>query len=410
MAGLYLHIPFCVRKCAYCDFPSVAGREGDAGRFFAAVIREAEMYTPPAPRGGTPLNEGGKGHTERNQLVPLLRGMSPTATGGVHKGVFTTVFLGGGTPSLLPAGDLERLMDSLRAVLDINPMEFTVEANPGTVDKAKLESFRRMGANRISFGVQAAQDGLLRRIGRIHTWADFVRSFELAREAGFANINADMMTGLPGQTVADAKATARKLAALGVEHVSCYGLILEEGTPMHAAVESGALSVPTGDLEREMFHGAKQVFASAGLNRYEISNFAKPGFECLHNLNYWRNGDWLGLGAGAASHFGSVRWENHPDLDRYMLSLEQGKLPPADIHEIDDNDAAFESVMLGLRLVEGIDLKRFAAWHGFDFLKRYGTVVEKFVNMGLMLKTPQAVRLTERGMDVQNTVLMDFME
>ncbi len=393
MAGLYIHIPFCVKKCAYCDFPSVAGREGDAGRFFSAVVTEARLFTPsPNPMGE---GDGGEG----------LLGVK----GGVTKTKFDTIFLGGGTPSLIPAGDLERLMDSLRSVLDINPVEFTVEANPGTVDRAKLESFRRMGANRISFGVQAAQDSLLQRIGRIHSWQDFVRSYELAREAGFANINADMMTGLPGQTVAEAVDTATKLAALGVEHVSCYGLILEGGTPMHAAVEAGTLTVPDGDLEREMFHEAKQVFEAAGLKRYEISNFAKPGMECLHNLNYWRNGDWLGLGPGAASQFGGIRWENHPDLDCYLEVLERGSLPPADIHEIDDNDAAFESVMLGLRLVEGIGLMSFTARHGFDFLERYGDIVDRQVALGLIQKTPHAVRLTERGMDLQNAVLMEFM-
>ncbi len=424
MAGLYIHIPFCVRKCAYCDFPSVAGREEDAGRFFAAVVREAELWWDDCVGGGIgrvpspartstacsidslpSLNKGGCRLSGRGDFT----GMSPTVTGGVHKRVFSTVFLGGGTPSLLPAGDLERLMDSLRLVLDICPIEFTVEVNPGTVDKAKLESFRRMGANRISFGVQAAQDGLLKRIGRIHTWADFVRSFELAREAGFTNINADMMTGLPGQTVTDAVDTARRLVALGVEHVSCYGLILEEGTPMFAAVESGALTVPDGDLEREMFHEAKQVLEAVGIKRYEISNFAKPGMECLHNLTYWRNEDWLGLGPGAASHFDGVRWENYPDLDSYMLALEQGALPPADTHEIGGKETAFESVMLGLRLVEGIDLKRFAARHGFSFLERFGAVMDKQVELGLMQKTPRAVSLTERGMDLQNSVLMEFM-
>ena len=382
MAGLYIHIPFCKQKCAYCDFPSWPGREGDAGRYFNAVIREADMAFLP-PRGRCP--EGAEG-------------------------VFTTVFIGGGTPSLLPAGELERLMNALRSVLNIRPVEFTVEANPGTVDRRKLESFRRMGADRLSFGVQAAQDRLLRRIGRIHTWADFLRSVESAREAGFQNISADMMTGLPGQTVADAVDTAERLAALGLEHVSCYGLILEEGTRLYDDVRAGREAVPDGDGERALFHAARAVLEGAGIRRYEISNFARPDYECRHNLNYWHNGDWLGLGPGAASHFSGRRRENHAGLDAYLAELEAGRLPFAEEHTISADEAAFETVMLELRLVDGIDFSVFERKHGFNFLSKYNKQVEKFIYQGLMKKTNFSVSLTEKGMDLQNTVLMDFME
>lgn len=373
--GLYIHIPFCRQKCAYCDFPSWAGREGEAGRYFSAMAREAAL--------------------------------SGDRFGGFR---FNTVFLGGGTPSLLPAGELERLMDRLRAVLQVDPVEFTVEANPGTVDREKLASFRRMGANRISFGAQAAQDGLLRRIGRIHTWADFVRSYELARAAGFANVSADMMTGLPGQAAADAAETAERLAALGLEHISCYGLILEEGTRLQDDVRAGRESVPGDDAEREMFHAARSIFEAAGLRRYEISNFARPGYECKHNMNYWHNGDWLGLGVGAASHFTGYRRENRADLDGYLAALEAGQLPSAEEHTISADEAVFETIMLELRLAEGIDYARFRTRHGFDFFARYKEQSEKLIQGGFMRRMTMGLALTEKGMDLQNTVLMEFMD
>lgn len=402
MAGLYIHIPFCRQKCAYCDFPSAAGRESDAGRYFSALIKEAEMWRDGRVRSPAPT------------LAACAKASlsSPDKGGCPHggRGDFHTVFIGGGTPSLLPAGELERLMDGLRSIFDIRPVEFTVEANPGTVDKAKLLSFLSMGANRLSMGAQAAQDGLLKRIGRIHTWAEFVHSYETAREAGFQNVNVDMMTGLPGQTVNDAADTAKKLAALKPGHVSCYGLILEEGTPLAQAVQKGDEVPPDDDCEREMFHAARSELEGAGLKRYEISNFARPGLECLHNLNYWHNGNWLGLGPGAASHFSGYRRENHAGLDAYMAALESGNLPPYDEHDIGADEAVFETIMLELRLVEGIDLQRFHTRYGFDFMGRYGDTVQKFVLDGLMNKTPSGITLTELGMDLQNTVLMDFLD
>jgi oxygen-independent coproporphyrinogen-3 oxidase len=415
MAGLYIHIPFCKSKCAYCDFPSFAGREGEAGRYIHAMRNEAEIWrekilSGSSPgRGGVPYPPAAQPYPPAAQPYPPAAQPNPSAQ-PQNDFVFHTVFIGGGTPSLLSAGDLEQFMGSLRAFLTIDAIEFTVEANPGTVDKAKLESFRRMGAGRISFGAQAAQDRLLKRIGRIHTWADFVRSFELALEAGFTNISADMMTGLPGQTISDAAETAEKLAALGPEHVSCYGLILEEGTPLLKAVEEGREALPDNDTERDMFHAARAALEGAGLRRYEISNFAVPGRECLHNLNYWHNGDWLGLGLGAASHFHGYRKENRRDMEAYMQACEAGRLPPADEHAIGPEEAAFETIMLETRLAEGIDFGRFRERHGFDFLLKYREQVDGLISGGLMASTEKGVALTDRGMDLQNAVLMEFME
>lgn len=375
MTGLYIHIPFCKSKCAYCDFPSWAGREAQAGRYFSALTTEAKR--------------------RKEKLGSLF---------------FETVFIGGGTPSLLPAGALGRLMEGIYDALDIWPGEFTVEANPGTLDRDKLKSFLDMGATRLSMGVQAAQDGLLKRIGRIHTWPDFVRSYDMARTAGFTNISADMMTGLPGQNKSMAVDTAMRLASMGLEHVSCYGLIVEEGTPLFQAIERGGETAPDDDAERRMFHAAREVLEAKGYRRYEISNFARPGFECRHNLNYWFNGNYLGLGCGAASHFSGRRWENLRDLDEYMVAVESEEFDAAEEHFIGADEQAFETVMLSLRLTDGLDLKWFKARHGIDFMMKYAKQVEKLVRQGLMAKEEGRVYLTAKGLDLQNTALMEFMD
>ncbi len=375
MTGLYLHIPFCRSKCAYCDFPSWAGREALASRVVDAMLAEAALWAQ-----------------ERGRLR------------------FDTVFIGGGTPTAIDVGHLERLLGGLRSLFDIQAIEFTVEANPGTVDVAGLRRLRTLGADRLSFGVQAAQDALLRRIGRIHSWEDFLRGVEMARNAGFENLNADMMTGLPGQTEADARETARRLAALGLPHVSCYGLKLEEGTPLYRSVQEGSTTLPEDDAERDQFHAARAVLEEAGLRRYEISNFAKPSFECRHNLIYWHNGDYLGLGCGAASHFGSHRRENEGDLDAYIAACENGQWPPSQRHTIGADEAAFETAMLALRLREGLDLTAFTARHGVDLLLHKENAVRSLRMLGLIQVEGGRLRLTERGMDVQNAVLLELLE
>lgn len=375
MTGLYLHIPFCRAKCAYCDFASWAGREDCAGGYIQAMLAEARLW--------------------RAQRGPMA---------------FDTVFIGGGTPTAIDTGYLETLLEGLSALFEIHPVEFTIEANPGTVSADSLARLRRLGANRLSFGVQAAQDALLRRIGRIHRWQDAVRAVQMARDAGFDNLNADMMTGLPGQTEDDARHTAEALAALGLEHISCYGLKLEEGTPLYQSVQEGSETLPEDDDERDQFHAARAALEAAGLPRYEISNFARPGRECLHNLNYWYNGDYLGLGCGAASHFGALRRENDGDLDAYVAACTAGNWPPAQDHAIGADEAAYETAMLALRLREGLSLSAFAARHGFDFLEHKGSAARSLQMLGLIQVEGDRLRLTERGMDVQNAVLLELLD
>ncbi|MDD3242641.1 MAG: radical SAM family heme chaperone HemW [Eubacteriales bacterium] len=375
MKGLYVHIPFCGSKCLYCDFASYPRREADMPGYVDAVLREAEMR-----------------RAQWGSFAP------------------DTIFWGGGTPSLLPVKEFVRLTKGLGEVLDLSRVrEFTLEANPGTIDEEKLAAYAACGVDRMSLGLQAAQPALLKAIGRRHSPEDFARSVVLIRAAGIRRVNGDMMTGLPGQTVAQARETARFLTDAGVSHVSCYALKVEEGTPLYGLREAGKVQVPDDDAERDMFHAAREVLESAGYARYEISNFALPGEECLHNLLYWRRGQYWGLGCAAASFWGAERATNVAEIDEYKTFIDENKLPIAGKEELTPEDAAFEEIMLGLRLTRGVDCPGFALRHGWDLRERYRETIEGLKAQGLILQEGDRLRLTRLGMDVQNHVLLEFM-
>ncbi len=266
MAGLYLHIPFCVQKCAYCDFVSFADPE-PLQAYLSALIKE----------------------------IGLTARRFPAAT-------YDTVFIGGGTPSIVSAQDMAGLLAALRSAFAIAPgAECTIECNPGTVDAQKLQAYLKGGVNRLSLGLQSAEDGLLRAIGRIHDFAQFEESYRLAREAGLQNINVDLMYGLPGQSLGQYLSTIRTVAALGPEHISAYSLILEEGTPLYTHVKAGETTLPDEDEVCDMQDAGRALLAELGYERYEISNYAKPGFACRHNINYWQNGPYLTAGGAGAT-------------------------------------------------------------------------------------------------------------
>jgi oxygen-independent coproporphyrinogen-3 oxidase len=366
MTALYVHIPFCVKKCAYCDFASYAGRERDEEAYVRALLREAKTYAG-----------------ERIE----------------------TVFVGGGTPSLLPAYLMRTLLSGLKDIFRIAPdAEWTVECNPGTVDPEKLRAYRECGVNRLSFGAQAAQESLLDMLGRIHKWEDAASAVRMARDEGFHNVNVDLMYALPGQTMADWRGTLEKAVSLGVKHISAYSLIVEEGTPIAEEIRRGELTVPDEDAALQMQHFAQAYLAKAGLYRYEISNYAAPGFECRHNVVYWTRGDYIGLGCAAHSFYRAERYHNPDGLDEYlsgMRGLDRGRVTREEARE--------EALMLGTRMTQGVSLQEYAARYGEDLLSVCGAKIERLRRLGLVLTDGGRLRLTEKGMDVQDAVVLELL-
>ena len=380
MIGVYVHIPYCLKKCRYCDFCSVP-IDGSAGRYRSAVEREIALVKDRYP----------------NERVK-------------------SVFFGGGTPTVLPAEDLTAILDAIRAAFPVEPdAEISIECNPKTIGKEGLSALFRAGFNRLSIGLQATSNDLLSRIGRVHTYGEFLATFRAAREAGFANVNVDLMHGLPGQTEADYLDAIRTIAALGPTHISAYSLILEEGTPLFSDVQSGRETLPDEDAVADMEDAGMALLESLGYRRYEVSNFAKPGYECRHNLVYWHNEPYLGLGAAAHSSMIEdgfwVRFSNESSIPAYFRKLEKGRLPRAERILVNTFEQMFESVMLGLRLVEGIDRKAFFDRYGCDMIETYREAYDKNDCFGFWDHgDPAFLRLTKQGMDHLDSVLRDFRE
>jgi oxygen-independent coproporphyrinogen-3 oxidase len=367
--GLYVHVPFCVSKCAYCDFASYAGREVEIPRYVEAVVREIER------RGAQ------TGHPRAD-----------------------TIFLGGGTPSLLDASQVARILNALSEAFPIEAdAEITCESNPGTLTASFAGTLRQAGVNRLSMGVQTRQTRLLRLIGRIHNWEQVVASVDVARNAGFENLNLDLMFGLPSQTVADVRETLAAAVALRPTHVSCYGLIVEEGTPICREIAAGKLALPEEEVEREMYELARQTLAEHDLQQYEISNFARPGYACRHNLGCWTRVPYLGFGCAAHSLFDECRTMNPSTLDAYLA----GEEPTTE--QLSREEARFESLMLGLRMTAGVKDADFARMHGMSMREAFGEKLDPPIARGLLEWHAGALRLTRRGMDLQNSVLVDLM-
>ena len=324
-------------------------------------------------------------------------------------GDVTTVYIGGGTPTVLPA---ECLTEILRTLIDAAgiPQECTVEANPGTVDVHSLAQLRAAGANRLSLGVQSFDDRLLRAIGRIHTAEEARAAFHAARGAGFANISLDLMYGLPTQTLDDLKTSVNTALALAPEHISVYGLIVEEGTPFAAAEAQGRLTLPSEDAAEEMYDYLMEEMPARGYARYEISNFARAGYESLHNLGYWRNVPYLGVGAAAHGYVDGVRWGNVTDAHAYIRAIRAGASvrTPEDTERTRAN-AMEEYAFLALRTREGIDAADFSRTFGVDIDTVYGAVIEKYIVQGLLRRAENHVALTDAGMKLGNEVFAAFL-
>ncbi|MCI5955210.1 MAG: radical SAM family heme chaperone HemW [Lachnospiraceae bacterium] len=373
---IYIHIPFCVRKCYYCDFLSAPADEKTKDAYMEALYTEL---------------------TKRAEEFAEYTVVS--------------VFVGGGTPSTVRTKQLVMLLDGLRKYYRMDPdAEITVEVNPGTADKTKLEQYRRAGVNRLSIGLQSGNDGELCRIGRIHNFRQFMDTYEGAVAVGFVNINVDVMSALPGQTLYSYLETLHMLLALKPQptHISAYSLILEEGTRFWELSQEGKLEFPDEDTDRLMYSETGRVLREAGYERYEISNYAKPGFRCRHNCGYWTRTDYAGFGIGAASLIDNVRFHNGEQLASYLKN-------PTDCREdrqvLDSREQMEEFMFLGLRLTEGIDVRTFGSMFGRSPEDVYGEIIEKNKRNGLLeyREGGNRLALTERGLDISNYVMAQFL-
>lgn len=365
--GIYLHIPFCVRKCAYCDFLSAPAAEEVQRQYVEALKQEIVQS---------------RKLKEEYQVA--------------------TVFFGGGTPSLLPGEALAGILEELRKWFCICPdAEITVECNPGTLTEEKLAWYRKAGVNRLSMGLQSAQNQELKLLGRIHTWEEFLESFRLARAQGFANLNVDLMSALPGQNRETWRDTLEKVLALKPEHISAYSLMVEEGTPFYDHYGEGGDGVdmlPDEDTERQMYYDTKELLSEAGYERYEISNYAKPGYACRHNLSYWERGDYKGFGIGAASLMKQIRYRNETSLEDYLA----GRYAYESVEPLSHQEELEETMFLGLRKMEGVCLTE-------ELQHVYENVFQDLEKKGLLIRQKGRVRLTDRGIDVSNYALAEFL-
>lgn len=377
--GIYIHIPFCVRKCNYCDFLSAPGDFKTQELYLHALCRQIRLTA----------------QAEREQELSVC-----------------SIFIGGGTPSIWQGEWISDVLSCVRECFPLEPdAEITIECNPGTLTAQKLAVYRAAGINRLSIGLQSANDERLLALGRIHTWGDFLQSWELVREAGFTNVNIDLMSGLPDQSLQDYEDTLKKVLALAPEHISAYSLIVEEGTPFYEQ----ELKLPEEDTEREMYYRTKELLSEAGYQRYEISNYAKPGLECRHNQRYWTGGDYLGFGIGAASLFQGQRYKIIDSLAEYMHLLSDtadseilGQLK-TDVQTLTVQEQMEEFCFLGLRCMKGISMKEFEERFGTPFSDVYGDVLRKYELLELLRREGDYVVLTDAGIDVSNVVLAEFL-
>lgn len=372
---LYLHMPFCVRKCAYCDFLS-----------FPSGAKTQRMY---AKRLMEDIGVMGKRYGEIS---------------------VETIFIGGGTPSVPDSGLIVEIMEHVRHAFHVaDGAEISMEANPGTVTREKLTDYRKAGINRLSFGLQSANDRELKLLGRIHTWAEFLESFMLARECGFANLNIDLMSALPGQTCESWKETLSRVTDLDPEHISAYSLIIEEGTPFgeRYGSEEGRKLLPDEDSEREMYHETKRFLKDCGYERYEISNYAKPGRECRHNIGYWTGVPYLGLGLGASSYLDGCRFTVNPDMKQY---LEEKPGMFTDIEKLTKKDMEEEFFYVGLRMTAGVSLSEFERRFGISAKEVYPGLMETFVKEKAARFEGDRFVLTDYGLDVSNYIMAQFLQ
>lgn len=383
--GIYIHIPFCRQKCFYCDFPSFAGREKKIDKYLQALEQEFALLRQR-------LYQKDNVRDTESKFAPR------------------TIYIGGGTPTALNAHQMKKLLKIVQKYVSVGEAEeFTVEMNPGTVDREKLLLLQQAGVNRLSVGVQSFDDHCLQKIGRIHTAQDAVNTIELAHNLGFDNISLDLIYGLPQQDREILTQSVERALTLPVQHISIYGLQLEEGTAFQRMADMGKLQLPTDELVETMYDYIVEKLPEAGYQRYEISNYALPGYESKHNLSYWQDVDYLGLGSGAHSYWQGTRYENPRSIDDYISALEVGRLPSTLEEQVDRQAHMEEYCFLGLRTAAGIDKNLFQQKFGVDLFTVYGRTIEKLVAQDLLQHTASGIALTTLGMKYGNQVFGEFL-
>lgn len=378
--SLYLHIPFCASKCFYCDFTSYVAGADARERYVRALLME-------------------------------IRQLRDTYFGASTKPMLDTVFVGGGTPTMLSAGQWTQISEVLHECFVLAPhYEWTSEANPGTVDRELLGHLHALGVNRISFGAQTFNETLLQAIGRLHSADDVRRSVEVAHAVGFRRINLDLMIGLPDQTAADVEDALTQVKQAGVTHVSAYGLKVEAGTPFAKWQAAGHLALPDEEDEADMYEHLRDVLAARGFEHYEISNFAMPGQQARHNLTYWRNQPYLAAGAGAHGYVHGHRYENERNLLDYEKAIGLAGRPVADMATVSSGEAMEDSLMLALRLKEGLAREQFAKWHGQQLDVVFGHVIRPLNDRGWLADDGKRIWIPPAYYPVANEIFASFID
>ena len=384
--GLYIHIPFCKQKCYYCDFTSYANKEELVERYIKCLKKEILQYA----------NE--------NKIM--------SEHGLEERYVIKTIYIGGGTPSAIDEVYIINVLDTIKDNFKMRDnAEITIEVNPGTVNKDKLESYRECGINRLSIGLQAVQDDILKCIGRIHTYKDFENTYEYAREVGFDNINVDLMINLPNQTLDDVKESVKTILSLKPEHISVYSLILEPNTKMYELINSKTLTIASDETERQMYWYVKDTLEKHKYNQYEISNFTKSGFESKHNMDCWNQKEYIGVGASASSFMENKRYSNISELEKYIENIEKGTPNKNLVLEefLDEESKMDEFMMLGLRKIDGVDIKEFERIFQINPIMKYCKKLDKLNREGLIEIDENNIKLSNKGIDLANLVWEEFV-
>lgn len=384
--GLYVHIPFCRQKCYYCDFISYANKYDIVEKYIQCLKKEIIQYA----------NEN-KIMSE-HELEP--------------KYVIKTIYIGGGTPSAIDESYIIDIINTIKNNFKIKEKaEITIEVNPGTVNKEKLGKYKKCGINRLSIGLQAVQDDILKNIGRIHTYKDFENTYQYAREVGLDNINVDLMIALPNQTINNVKESVKKIISLKPEHISVYSLILEENTKMFEMVQSKEVSIAPDEIERQMYWYVKETLEKHKYKQYEISNFSKPGFESKHNIDCWNQKEYIGVGVSASSFIDNKRYSNITQIEQYIKNIEN-KTPNQNLvleETLDFESKMDEFMMLGLRKIEGVDIRKFEQIFNINPIIRYCKVLDKLNHEGLIEIDASNIKLSNKGIDLANLVWEEFV-